>query len=104
MSVAADLQIALPEVLLAVSAMALLIFGVYQGKAAAGRVMVLSAATLVAVIAIILVREPAGIAFGGLYVDDGFGDYMKLLLLIGALLVLIMSHRYLELEQANRFE
>ncbi len=104
MPILADLSIAFPELLLACSAMAALMLGVFQGRAAASRVLWFSVIVLVVVALTVLVGEPKGSAFDGLFIDDGFGDFMKLLLLIGAVLVLIMSHHYLELEQAHRFE
>ena len=90
--------------MLACAAMALLIFGVYQGKKAPSRVLLLGVISLALVLVAVLAGDPSGAAFEGLFIDDGFGDFMKALLLIGALLVLILSHRYLELEQAHRFE
>ena len=100
-----DLITALPELLLACVAMALLMFGVFRGDKATPTVLLLSVATLVMLIALIALG-PRGeaTAFGGLFVSDGYGDFMKILVLIGSATAMVMSLRYFENEGVVRFE
>ena len=100
-----DLITALPELLLACLAMALLMFGVFRGDKATPTVLLLSVATLVVLIALIALG-PRGeaTAFGGLFVSDGYGDFMKVLVLIGSATAMVMSLRYFENEGVVRFE
>ena len=100
-----DLITALPELLLACVAMALLMFGVFRGDKATPTVLLLSVATLVVLIALIALG-PRGeaTAFGGLFVSDGYGDFMKILVLIGSATAMVMSLRYFENEGVVRFE
>ncbi|MEE8500115.1 MAG: NADH-quinone oxidoreductase subunit NuoN [Kiloniellales bacterium] len=100
-----DLITALPELLLACLAMALLMFGVFRGDKATPTVLLLSVATLVVLIALIALG-PRGeaTAFGGLFVSDGYGDFMKILVLIGSATAMVMSLRYFENEGVVRFE
>ncbi|MEE9209509.1 MAG: NADH-quinone oxidoreductase subunit NuoN [Kiloniellales bacterium] len=100
-----DLVTALPELLLACLAMALLMFGVFRGDQATPTVLLLSVAILVSLIALIaLGPRGEGTAFGGLFVSDGFGDFMKLLVLVGSATAMVMSLRYFENEDVVRFE
>ncbi len=100
-----DLLTALPELLLACLAMALLMFGVFRGDKAAPMVLLLSVTALVVVFALIaLGPRGGGTAFGGLFISDGFGDFMKLLVLVGSATTMVMSLRFFEREGAVRFE
>ena len=103
--IVADLTAALPEVFLACAGMALLMLGVFRGEGSLRLVMSLSVVAIVIAAALLIVpARPATIAFGGLFVTDTFGDFMKLLVLIGAAVTMIMSLRFVEREQMARFE
>ena len=100
-----DLVTALPELLLACLAMALLMFGVFRGDKATPTVLLLSVVTLVVLIGLIaLGPRGEGTAFGGLFVSDGYGDFMKVLVLVGSATAMVMSLRYFEQEGVVRFE
>ena len=100
-----DLVTALPELLLACLAMALLMFGAFRGDKATPTILLLSVATLVVIIGLIALGPGGeGVAFGGLFVSDGYGDFMKVLVLIGAATAMVMSLRYFEQEGVVRFE
>ncbi|MGF1609512.1 MAG: NADH-quinone oxidoreductase subunit NuoN [Kiloniellales bacterium] len=101
----ADLMAALPELFLACAAMALLMVGVFRGEGSTRLVLTLSVVAVVVAAALLIIqpRDPAS-AFGGLFVVDGFGDFMKLLVLIGAALTIIMTQGYIERENMARFE
>jgi NADH-quinone oxidoreductase subunit N len=95
----------LPEIVLAVGAMALLMLGAFRGERTAGLVHWLSILLLVAAGAII-VRLPAGrlTAFGGSLVVDDFARFLKLLALTGSSAAILMSLNYLKVERQQRFE
>jgi len=85
---------ALPEIVIAVGALVVLMFGVFRRAAPGGDfasnvlaiLFLLAAAVLVAI-------APDGreTLFQGAFIVDGFARFMKLLVLAGAILVLIMS-------------
>ncbi len=101
-----NLLAALPEIFLAVAAMALLILGVFQGEArAAKEVSWLSVVVLV--MAIFMVGAQNGVrhvTLAGMFITDGYGIFAKILVLIGSALSLILSIRYNERENISRFE
>ena len=100
-----DLIAILPELFLAIAGMALLMLGVFRGASSTALVLNLSVVALAIAGALILVPErTAQSAFSGLFIVDVFGDFMKILVLIGSALTLAMSLRFIEQEQMARFE
>lgn len=95
----------LPEIVLAVGAMALLMLGAFRGERTAGAIHWLSILLLVAAGAVI-VWLPAGklTAFGGSLVVDDFARFLKLLALTGSAAAILMSLNYLKVERQQRFE
>jgi NADH-quinone oxidoreductase subunit N len=100
-----DLLPVLPELVLAVGAMALLMFGAFRGEGSARTVSVLSILLLI-VAGAIIVRLPSEklIGFGGSFVVDQFARYLKLLALTGSAAAILMSFNYLRAEKQERFE
>ena len=100
-----DLLPVLPEIVLAVGAMALLMVGAFRGEGHAPMVSWLSIALLVGVGAI-LVWLPTGksVVFAGSFVLDEFGRFLKLLALVGSAFAILMSFDYLKVEKQERFE
>jgi len=96
---------ALPEILLACSAMALLMLGAYGGERTALVANYLGILFLAAAIVIIL-WMPAGrhVAFGGSFIVDDFARYFKVLTLIGSGAAIVMSFDYMESEKILKFE
>jgi NADH-quinone oxidoreductase subunit N len=95
---------ALPEIFLAVAAMALLMFGVFRDKSAD---IVNIAAIIVLGIAVALVLGGAGgrqEAFGGVLVVDTFARFMKVLTLFGSAVAIVLSVNYMKAEKIERFE
>jgi len=86
------IAVALPEVVLAGGAMALLLIGVYGGRRSTALINVL-AVVLLAVVGALVVAIPAGrhLAFEGSLVVDDFARFMKLLALGGSAAVIILS-------------
>ena len=96
---------ALPEIILAIAAMVLLMIGVFRGDTSTRAVSWM--AVLSSVVAwFVLVSGDVGhtVAFNGLFVNDGFGLFMKTLVLLASSLAIIMSLGYIRHENMERFE
>ena len=102
----ADLNIILPEILLACYAMVALIAAVYTRKdGVAGTLTWATAAVFVVVAAWIgLTGEGDRTAFGGMFNDDGFARFAKVTMLLAAAAVLIMGQEYMSRRGILRFE
>ena len=102
----ADFIILLPEFLLAIFAMAALIFAVYTGKdKTAGLLTWATAGAFLVLAAIIVTSEPGSReAFGGMFVDDAFARFAKVAVLLSAALITLMSRDYLEATGQFHFE
>jgi NADH-quinone oxidoreductase subunit N len=98
------LTFALPEILLAVLAMAILL----AGALTKARYKIMAGLAVMALIATgaVLCRMPheAAATFGNMFVTDHFAVYMKLLVLGGAGISLLMAGGYLARNQIDRFE
>jgi len=96
---------AYPELWLALSAMALLMFGVFRGDGSTRMVSWLAVLALLVAIALVAV-QPAGsvVTFGGLFVADGFGRFAKVLILLGSAFAIVLSLGYNRYERMERFE
>jgi NADH-quinone oxidoreductase subunit N len=99
-----SLSLAGPELILALGAMALLMVGAYSGEKANRMVTGLAVALLVAAAAWILLFTGDGTAFGGAFVSDAFGRFMKILTLIGSAVTLVMSIGFAKAEKFDKFE
>ncbi len=102
----ADLNIILPEILLAIFAMLALIGAVYTGKdKLAPMITWVTAAVLVLVAVWIGVNgEGTRTAFGGMFNDDAFGRFAKITMLVSAAAVLVMGQDYMSRRDMLRFE
>lgn len=96
---------ALPELLLAVSALVLVLIGAIRGEQSTGAV---NGVALVALIAagLLVLMQPAGTAvtFNGAFVVDAFARFMKVAALIGGATVLLMASGYFNRIGESRFE
>lgn len=107
-----DLVPALPEIFVAGAAMALLMLGVFHKEGAEAddakcARLVSGLSVVVLALAALLVAGFAakpGPAFGGMFVNDAFSVFWKLLALLGAALSIVISTDYLEREGMARFE
>ena len=101
----ADIYPVLPELILAILAMALLMYGVFRGDKSVGSVSWLAVAALVITgIAISSLPDATQTAFRGQFVVDQFARFMKWLVILGSALAVIMSMNYNEREGIKRFE
>ncbi len=95
----------LPELLLAVGAMALLMVGAVRGETSTG-IVTGCALLLLVVVGLLVLEVPAdkSALFSGSFVVDGFGRFMKILALIGSGVTIVMSIGFLELPSRRMFE
>ncbi|MFN8828376.1 MAG: NADH-quinone oxidoreductase subunit NuoN [Labrys sp. (in: a-proteobacteria)] len=100
-----DFAIALPEILLAVGALALLMYGVFVGEKSFRTVSYASIGVIVlAAIFVATSGSERVLTFGDSFIVDGFARFVKLLVLIGSAAAIIMSMDYLKAEKVERFE
>lgn len=102
----ADLIIILPEILLSAYAMMALIFAVYMGKDKWAGLLIWATAAVMAALALWIAMIGAGdnIAFDGMFHDDAFSRFAKIMILLSAGVVLVMGHGYLARRNLLRFE
>jgi NADH-quinone oxidoreductase subunit N len=95
----------LPEIVLALGAMAMLMLGVGLGDRTSSAVNGLSVGVL-GLVALFLVSVPAGRheLFGGSFVVDDFARYLKMLAVIGSAGALLLSLDYLTIANQQKFE
>ena len=95
----------LPELILAVGALFLLLFGALRGKESDGPVTEIAIGVLgLAIIVILLNGRTHAVVYDGMFVDDAFGRFMKVLTLFGSLVTLLMGQRFLAREKIDKFE
>ncbi|AMN42321.1 NADH-quinone oxidoreductase subunit NuoN [Rhodoplanes sp. Z2-YC6860] len=91
-----------PELILAIGAMALLMLGAYRQNSTSlvnfGAVVLLIAA------AFAVVMVPNGKLFGGSFIVDDFARFLKILTYIGSAFAIIMSLDYMAVEKQEKFE
>ncbi len=104
--ISADLNIILPEILLAVFAMLSLLGAVYTTKDGAGGLLVWLTAGVMTLLAAWIGLSDHGTraAFGGMFIDDGFARFAKVTILLSAAAVLVMSEGYMKARGLLRFE
>ena len=101
----ADIYPILPELVLAIMAMALLMYGVFRGDKSVGSVSWLAVLSLLTVgIIMSFLPESMQSAFAGQFVVDQFARFMKWLVILGSAIAVLMSMNYNEREGITRFE
>jgi NADH-quinone oxidoreductase subunit N len=101
----ADLLVILPELILALGAMALLLAGAIGGEKTAplipwGAIALLAVAGAVSVCCV----PPGATAFGGAFIADGFARFAKVLILVGAALSILLADEFFASIKLSRFE
>ena len=81
----------LPEIALALGALALLMAGVFMRGEAHASISGIAIGLLVAVGVLALLYPADGVLFNGVFIADSFGRYMKVLILAGSALALVLS-------------
>lgn len=102
----ADLTLVLPEILLAVYAMAMLLVAVYTTKDGLASTLIWMTAAIMAALGLWIATtgEGATSAFNGMLMQDGFARFAKVTILLSAAAVLIMSEAYMKSRGLLRFE
>jgi len=100
-----DLFPAMPEIFLAVAAMALLLVGVFRRDGGTALVSWLAVAALIVTAGLVVVVGGAHqVSFNGMFVTDAFAGFMKTLVLLGSAVTLVMSIGYNQREKTARME
>jgi len=96
---------AIPELLLAASALALLMFGAFRGDGSTRTVSWLAVLAMAVAAAFVMGGPSDGVhTFAGMFVADGFGVFMKILILLGSALTIILSLGFIRDHGMERFE
>ena len=93
---------AIPEIVLALGAMALLMVGAYRENST--QVVNLGAVMLLIAAALIAYSLPNGVTFGGSFVIDGFARFLKVLAFLASAVAIVMSLHYQAAEKQRMFE
>ncbi|MEW9919175.1 NADH-quinone oxidoreductase subunit NuoN [Marimonas sp. MJW-29] len=104
--ISADLNVILPEIVLAVFAMLGLMAAVYTTKDKIGGMLVWATGILFVLLAlwIMMTGEGTQVAFNGMFIEDSFARFAKVTILLSAAAVLIMSEGYMKSRGLLRFE
>lgn len=102
----ADLNIVLPEILLSLFAMLALLGAVYGRKDELATRLIWATAAIFVLIAFLVMRSSQGteLAFDGMFINDGFARFSKVVVLFSAAAVLVMSPDYLRERKILKFE
>jgi NADH-quinone oxidoreductase subunit N len=102
----ADFNAIAPEIVLSLFAMAGLLAGAYGGKdrLASTMVWVTTAVLLAVALWIGFFGQGTNAVFHGMFLDDAFSRFSKVVILVSAAAVLIMSESYMERRNLLRFE
>ncbi|NDI03315.1 MAG: NADH-quinone oxidoreductase subunit NuoN [Rhodobacteraceae bacterium] len=101
-----DLNIILPEIMLSVYAMLALVGAVYTAKDELATTLCWLTSILFAIVAFLISSESvsAQTAFNGMFIDDGFARFAKVVILLSAAAVLVMSVDYMRRRNLMKFE
>jgi NADH-quinone oxidoreductase subunit N len=99
-----DLLVLLPELILAIGAMALLLTGAIGGEKTASAISWGAIVLLLVSGAVTVMGPDHALAFHGAFVADGFSRFAKILILIGAALSILMADEFFVDINLSRFE
>ena len=96
---------ALPEIFLGLAALALLMLGVFRGERGVALVSWLSVAAIaVAAVLVLKFSVVRQVALNGMFITDGFGAFMKIVVLVGSALSVLLALDYNRRQGIARFE
>lgn len=103
---AVDFNTILPEFILAAFALGALMFGAYGGKDKTAPLLVWATSGLFFALALFIGFGTSGerMAFGGLFTDDPFARFAKVVILVSAACVMLMAQDYMQRRDLLRFE
>ncbi|WP_460451373.1 NADH-quinone oxidoreductase subunit NuoN [Alsobacter sp. SYSU BS001988] len=96
--------LALPEIVLAIGALALVLLGAIRGERSVNLVNGIALAILVLVGVLVMTRTGRATTFNGSFVQDDFAKFMKIAALVGSGVALVMSVDFWRGERVQRFE
>ena len=101
-----DLNIIFPEIFLSVYAMVALLGVVYTSKDELAKRVTWVTAFIFILVAFLIIfsEEKTEIAFGGMFIDDAFSRFSKIIILLSAAVVLVMGQEYMSRRGFLRFE
>ncbi len=100
-----DLNIILPEIVLAIYAMGALLVAVYTGKDALARPLIWLTAAVLAVVGLwVALSSGSTHAFNGMIVKDAFARFAQVTILLSAAVVLVIGQDYMARTQMLKFE
>jgi NADH-quinone oxidoreductase subunit N len=104
--IASDFTTVLPEVLLSLYAMLALVVFVYTGKDRHAALSVwLTSGAFMLLALVLAMGTPSGTAsFGGMFIDDSFARFCKIVILLSAAFVLVMGQDYAAKHDMLKFE
>jgi NADH-quinone oxidoreductase subunit N len=95
----------LPELILAVGAVALVLIGALRGRESDGPMTELAVGVLgLSILAILLGTKSTAILYDNAFIDDAFGRFMKVLVLLGSLVTLLMARDFMRRAKIDKFE
>jgi NADH-quinone oxidoreductase subunit N len=102
---ALSLPLILPEVILAVGALALLMLGAFRGEKSMWLVTEGAVGVLgLALIVLLVGHRAGGVTFYGAFTDDAFARFMKALALVGSIATLLLSFDFMKAHKIGGFE
>src|SRR5688500_10880624 len=102
-TILASITLSAPEMVLAVGALFLLMVGVFSGEKSSESVSWLAVLVIIFAGGWMIFSPSEGLAYGGVFISDAFGHFMKLLVLIGSAGALIMSISLAKQEKIDKF-
>src|SRR5688572_12944552 len=99
-----DFSMILPEIVLALGAMLLLMYGVFTGERSAPAVNAAAAVVLAIAIVALALQDATGTTLGDAFVVDGFSRFMKIAALVGSAVAIVLAQRFARIEGFERFE
>ena len=101
-----DLNIIFPEIFLSVYAMVALLGVVYTSKDELAKRLTWVTAFIFILVAFLIIfsEEKTEIAFGGMFINDAFSRFSKIIILLSAAVVLVMGQEYMSRRGFLRFE
>ena len=101
-----DLTVILPELALAIYAMLALMWGVYMGKDAQARTILWGSVAVLFAFGLWIGYSGTATteAFNGMFINDRFARFAKVIILISAALMLVLSEEYLTRNNLLKFE
>ena len=103
-TILASLTLSAPEMILAIGALLLLMVGVFAGEKSSEPVSWLAVLVIIMAGGWMLFNPADGGAYNNAFISDGFGRFMKILVLVGSAGALIMSISMARLEKIDKFE